>query len=367
MAKKKIRYALVGAGWIAQSAVLPAFKNAKKNSELVALVSDDPKKRKRLGSKLKVKTYSYDEYDACLTSGEIDAVYISLPNHLHRDYVVRAAEAGIHVLCEKPLAMNEDQASEMVDVCRRNGVRLMTAYRLHFDEANLRAIQLVKSGKIGEPRFYDSVFSMQAVEGNYRLKEDCGGGPLLDLGIYCINAARYLFREEPTEVIAFSATGSDKRFKEVEEMVSATLRFPGEKLATFTCSFGAASTAHFQVVGTKGNLVLDGAFDFENKMTEYLKVGSAEKKKKVYGKRDQFAPELMHFSDCVIKGKDPEPSGEEGLNDVRIMQAIYESIGKGTKVTISGLAEARHPDQRQQRKAPPVRALHLVNADEPAR
>ncbi|HEY3914665.1 MAG TPA: Gfo/Idh/MocA family oxidoreductase, partial [Verrucomicrobiae bacterium] len=251
----KIRYAVVGLGHIAQNAVLPAFAHAGKNSVLTALVSDDATKLRAMSRDYDVEhLFSYDDYDVCLRSGEIDAVYIALPNNMHREYCVRAARAGIHVLCEKPLAPTEDDCHEMIRACTDNGVSLMAAYRLHFERGNLEAIEIVKSGKLGEPRIFNSVFTQQVTGGNTRIKSRYDQEPLYDVGIYCINAARYLFREEPTEVMCFTAKGKDPRFRDVEEMDAAILRFPGDRLANFVCSFGAADTAEYTVVGTRGRL-----------------------------------------------------------------------------------------------------------------
>ena len=178
---RKIRYAVVGLGYISQAAVLPAFAHARRNSQLTALVSDDPQKREELSKRYGVElVYDYDRYDECLASGEVDAVYIALPNHMHRDFAVRAAEAGKHILCEKPLAVTEEECEDMIQAAERWGVRLMTAYRLHFDRANLEAIEIVRSGKLGEARVFDSVFTMQVKdEDNIRLNPpDQGGGPV---------------------------------------------------------------------------------------------------------------------------------------------------------------------------------------------
>jgi glucose-fructose oxidoreductase len=235
MPKKRIRYAVVGLGHIAQVAVLPAFGNARRNSRLAALVSGDPVKLDALGKKYGVdRLYTYEQYDECLKSGEVDAVYIALPNSLHCEYAVRAARAGLHVLCEKPLAVTEEECERMARAASEAGVKLMTAYRLHFERANLEAVEIVRSGRIGEPRLFNSTFGTPVVPGNIRVKRALGGGVLYDIGIYCINAARSLFRDEPVEVSAVTAGTLD----EVEESVSAVLRFPNERLATFTASFG---------------------------------------------------------------------------------------------------------------------------------
>src|SRR5687767_2033514 len=151
--KKKVRYAVVGLGHIAQVAVLPAFRNASKNSELVALISSDSKKLRELGRRYRVPIEaSYEQYEAVLRSGDIDAVYIALPNNMHCDYTVCAANAGVHVLCEKPLAVTESECKQMIAACKRNHVKLMTAYRLHFEKSNLEAVRIASSGKIGELR-----------------------------------------------------------------------------------------------------------------------------------------------------------------------------------------------------------------------
>ena len=182
---EKVRYAVVGLGHIAQVAVLPAFAHAE-NSELTALVSDDPEKLEKLGRKYKVtRRYSYEQFEECLGSGAVDAVYIALPNHLHREYTERAARGGVHVLCEKPLAVTEEDCLSMIRVAEENRVKLMVAYRLHFEEANLKAIDLVQSGKLGDPRLFDSVFTMTVKDGDIRLNpRELGGGTLYDIGVY---------------------------------------------------------------------------------------------------------------------------------------------------------------------------------------
>jgi predicted dehydrogenase len=364
--KKKIRYAVVGLGYIAQIAVLPAFANAKKNSELAALVSDDPEKLSTLSQKYNVNsTYSYEEYDQCLRSGEIDAVYIALPNHLHHEYTVRAAQAGIHVLCEKPMAVTDVECIEMIRACDESRAKLMIAYRLHFDKANLAAIEVVRSGKIGEPRIFNSVFTMQVVdEDNIRLKSTTGGGTVYDIGIYCLNAARYLFQDEPVEVIAATANSGDARFSEVEEMTSAVLRFPGDRLASFTCSFGAADVSSYEIVGTEGSLRLDPAYEYAGELKYTLKVKGKERER-TFPQRDQFGPELLYFSNCVLTDEEPEPSGLEGLTDVRIIQAIYESAETRRPVRLE-LAKESYPDQSQEISAPAVKEPELVKAASPS-
>jgi predicted dehydrogenase len=361
--KQKVRYAVVGLGHIAQVAVLPAFAHASRNSLLTALVSDDPQKLKTLSRAYNVRlTYSYDEYDKCLRSGEVDAVYIALPNNLHREYSVRAARAGIHVLCEKPMAITEGDCIAMIRAAQKNRVRLMIAYRLHFEAANMKAVKIVSSGRLGEPRIFNSVFSMQVKKGNIRTQEDLGGGTLYDIGIYCINAARYLFREEPTEVVAFSAAGDDKRFEEVDEMTSAILRFPKNRLAVFTSSFGAADASFYQVIGTRGTLRVDPAYEYAMRLKQEVTV-NGKRKSRNFRMRDQFAPELIYFSDCIINNREPEPSGLEGLADVRIIRALYRSAQNGRPVELRGFVRKKRPTVKQEIRRPAVKKPPLIHAE----
>jgi len=363
--RPKIRYAVVGLGYIAQAAVLPAFRNAG-NSELAALVSDDPEKLKKLGRKYGVeRRYSYDAYDACLASGEIDAVYIALPNSMHREYTVRAAQAGIHVLCEKPMAVTEGECRDMRRAASQGGVRLMIAYRLHFDRANLTAVELARSGRIGEPRIFHSIFTMQVRdEDNIRLKRALGGGTLYDIGIYCINAARYLFRDEPEEVLAFSASSGDPRFAEVDELTSAVLRFPGARLASFACSFGTSDAGSYDLVGTKGSLRLDHAYEYAAPTTLTSKIGGRERKKS-FAKRDQFGPELVYFSDCVRSGREPEPDAREGVADVRVIRALYESARTRRPVRLEAFEKEDRPGKEQRIDRPGIEEPRMVHAESP--
>ncbi|MEH2248133.1 Gfo/Idh/MocA family oxidoreductase [Nostoc sp.] len=371
--KHKIRYAVVGLGWFAQEAALPSFVHAE-NSELVALVSDDPIKSEELSKKYGIKhTYSYEKYEDCLTSGEVDAVYIALPNQLHCDYTVRAANQAIHVLCEKPMAITEQECEAMIKAANDNNVKLMIAYRLHLEEANLQAIETVRSKQIGEPRIFNSVFTQQVEEGNIRLRDVTGGGTLYDIGIYCINAARYLFQDEPIEVFAVAASNGEQRFNEVEEMTSIILRFPNERLATFTCSFGGASVSTYQIVGTQGDLLVEPAYAWQGELKHYLTI-NGETQERTFADHDQLAAEFTYFSDCILQDKDPEPSGTEGLIDVSIIQALYQSIETGKFVQIQtrdacgGKVRHQRPTSAQIIERPPAEETpDLIHAATPSK
>ena len=360
---KKIRYAVVGLGHIAQVAVLPAFKRARRNSELVALVSGDSDKLKQLGEKYGVeKRYLYSEFEDCLRRSEVDAIYIATPNSYHRNIMETAAKYGVHVLCEKPMAVTAEDCLSMINEAEKNNIQLMVAYRLHFQSANLRAIHLAHSKKIGDLKVFNSVFTFQIKDShNIRLEEvEKGGGPLYDIGIYCINAARHLFKSEPTEVFAMAANTRDSRFKHVDESVSCVLKFPEGRIANFTVSFGTFASADFDLIGTKGRLRLEKAYEYATTMSLKL----YEDKKVIirkYPKRDQFAPEILHFSDCINKKKKPEPSGEEGLADVKVIEALLLSLDLGSPITLDEINKKTRSGEGQKVTKPSFIRPKLFN------
>lgn len=364
----KIRYAVVGLGWFAQAAILPAFDHATENSELAALVSSDETKLHELGERYHVRhRVTYQGYQDLLESGEIDAVYLALPNHLHKDYAVQAAEAGIDVLCEKPMAVTAEECEEMIRVAQDNETKLMVAYRLHFEEANLKAIDLVHSGKLGEPRLFSSVFSSEVTnEDDIRLNPvEKGGGTVYDLGVYCINAARYLFRDEPIEAVAFTESRKgDPRFADADEITAAVLRFPGHRIATFATSFGASDLDSYRVLGTEGHLTVQPAYEFKTALRHHLEVGD-EVHDEEFPERDQIAPEILYFSDCILNDREPEPNGYEGLADVRIVEALYRSAREGKAVRLEPLTKEERPDLSMEIRRPAPGHQELVHAEGP--
>lgn len=362
-----IRYAVVGLGWIAQAAVLPAFQNARRNSALAALVSGDERKRRVLADRHgAARAVHYDDYEALLDSGEVDAVYIALPNHLHREYAVRAAEAGVHVLCEKPMAPSSEQCLDMIRAAEQNDVRLMVAYRLHLEAGNLAAVRRAREGRIGEPRIFTSLNTQSVEEGDVRLVEtEKGGGPLFDVGIYCVNAARYLFGAEPLSVWAAPGESGDTRFGASEEAAVAVLGFPGGRLATFAVSFNAAQVSTFRLVGTEGELTLEPAYAFKGGRTLRLARTGEQQEEERFPDGDQFGPQLLYFSDRILAGEEPEPSGREGLTDVRILEALHGSLASGQPVELDIEPRERRPEDLSPLGCPPVEEPELVHASDP--
>jgi len=360
-----IRYGVVGLGHIAQVAVLPAFAHASRNSQLTAIVSGDRTKRRELTRRYRLDhAFSYEKFKECLRV--VDAVYIALPNSMHSEYAVRAARAGVHVLCEKPMAVTVDECRRMIAACRTAGVKLMVAYRLHFEALNLAAIDLARSGRLGDLKFFTSSFSMTVRRGDIRTKRGYGGGTLFDIGIYCINAARNLFRAEPTEVSAMSVNSGLTTLSEIDETTAATLRFGDDHVASFVTSFNADDVAAYRIVGTKGHLHADPAYEYAEGLEYTVTIDGRTIRKRVR-KHDQFAAELLYFSDCIRNDREPEPSGEEGLQDVRIVQALYESAKRGRPVRIRPFVKARRPTGRQRIIRPGITKPTLIKVQSASR
>jgi len=361
---RQIRYALIGAGNIAQVAVLPAFAHAQ-NSKLVAIASSDPGKREALKARYGLAHASdYDHLEALLAEAEVDAVYIALPNHLHRAFTERAARAGVHVLCEKPMAASVEDCEAMIRACDEADVKLMIAYRLHFEAANLGAIELARSGKLGAPRILSALLTQQARGGDIRTRAEVGGGALLDAGVYCINAARYLFGEEPTEVFGYADVDPDPRFQGVDATTLALLRFPGGGLAQIGCSQAVAAVSSFRIVGEKGDLRVDPAFGYATERRHHLTV-DGETRERTFAQQDQFAPELIYFSDCILEDREPEPSGIEGLADVRVIDAIARSVAAGRSVKLRRFEKSPRPSRAQLITRPAIEPPEPVNAPSP--
>lgn len=330
----------MGLGEFATKQLIPAFGVCKK-SKLVALVSGHPAKARRIADEYGVDPqhiYNYENYDTLRDNPEVDVIYIVLPNSLHADFTIRGARAGKHIMCEKPMATNVKDCEAMIVACQKAGKKLMIGYRAQYEPFNLKAIELAQSGALGKLKSitadHGRILDPSKPLDKWRAqKELAGGGSLMDIGIYSLQAARYLTGEEPIEVSALiHSTPNDPRFKEVEETVHFTLRFPSGVLANCTSSYGYHDTKRFQVFGAEKTLTLDPATDYyEHKLILEGEDGKQELKIK---EENQFALEIDHMSECILENKTPKTPGEEGLQDVKLMMAIYESAAKGKPVKI---------------------------------
>ena len=349
---KPVRYAVVGAGWISQEAFMPAIPQVE-NSKITAIVTGNRDAAEKLGAFYGIENlYGYDDYDRMLADDVVDAVYVALPNSLHADFAVRAMTAGKHALVEKPLAISEAECLAMIRAAKENGVYLMTAYRLHCEPATVEVLERIRAGEIGEPKVFSSTFSFQSPDTNHRLKGEHWGGPLQDIGVYCLNAVRHVFSDEPVEVHAMKVHGKgDPRFAEVEGTMAVTLRFPEDRLAQFTISFEGGDTDSYRVIGTEGVIDVERGYRFETSPQLSILRGSEVE---IFEPEDtdHFGAQTAYFSDCIQSGTPPEPDGAEGLADVQIMLAIEAAAKTGQPQKVQVAPRPVHPSREMVRIVP---------------
>lgn len=359
---KTVRYAVVGGGWISQAAFMPAVVQTG-NSTMTALVTGDPEKARALGETYGLTTFSYERYGEALASGLFDAVYLALPNGMHRDYAVPALEAGIHVLLEKPMATSVAECEAIIAAAERGSAKLMLAYRLHFEPGTLDAIERVRRGEIGEPLAFTATFGQHVSTENHRAHQGYWAGPVPDMGTYPINAVRNLFADEPIAVHAHGARRPGSAY-DFHGTVAVTLLFPGDRLAQFTVSYETDSVDAYRIVGTEGDLLMSPGFTFGQGLAGRLTRNGASEALS-YPSVDQFGAETRYFSDCILNDRVPEPDGEEGLADTRILAAIERALETGRAQVLPPLRRRTRPDASQRIALPEIATPGLVNAAKP--
>jgi predicted dehydrogenase len=341
---RRVGVAVVGLGRLAVEEIIPAFGQAK-HAKLAGLVSGTPDKAAALARQYGVRpesVYAYQDFDRLRDNPEIDIVYIVLPNSMHREYVVRAARAGKHVLCEKPMATSSAECREMIDACRQAGRKLMIAYRCQYEPHHRMLIRMARERQLGAVKLIEATNTQNMGDPEqWRLKRAmAGGGSMPDIGIYCLSLARYVTGEEPVEVFAsISSTPNDARFREVEETVEFLLRFPSGVLAKLGASYGLHEARRARVYAEQGWIDLDPAFAYEGlRMRVGRREGRAESIAELrLAEANQFALELDHMAECVRGNREPHTAGEEGLQDHLLMEAIYQSARTGAPVSLPRL------------------------------
>ena len=325
-----LRFAVVGLGDISDLFMRACSQSVK--CKVTGLVSGHaeakaPKYQTLYGISPQ-SVYSYGDFDEIAHNKEIDAVYIGLPNSMHAEYTIRAAEAGKHVLCEKPMAISSAECQTMIAACNGARVKLMIAYRVHYDPMWIRIRELARNGSIGEIQGFQGGFYGQKAEGWRLDRKLSGGGSLLDLGIYPLNAIRWISGEEPASYTAqVSTLIKGQRFASVEESVECTMKMPSGILCSTGSSYGEDGGAYLSIDGTKGSLVVKPAYSYEGlKFTGQTTQGPLDETSP--GKSPyQFTLEADHFADCVRNNTAPLTGGEEGLKDLVAIEAIYRTAG----------------------------------------
>lgn len=336
---RRVGFAIVGLGRLALGEILPAF-NECKLARPVALVSGSPEKARAVAAQYGTEAvYGYDEMHLLADNPAVQAVYLVTPNGLHAEHLRAAAKAGKHVLSEKPMANNAEQARQMIADCEQAAVKLMVAYRCQYELFNREAARLVQSGELGQARVIEaSNTQVQGPAGQWRLDAAlAGGGALPDIGLYCLNGVRAMLGEDPIEVYAQVVNPQgDPRYAEVEETISFMLRFPSGAIANCSTSYGAHESKDLRIHLEKAKIDVENAFAYRGQRLQIAhRHGTAEAVDEIrLGAKNQFALEIDHFADCILNGKQPNTPGEEGLQDHLLMEAIYRSARENRPVAI---------------------------------
>ena len=337
---RPLGYAIVGLGLYGLDVIIPQFANCA-HSRLAAVVSGDPAKARRVAAEHGLperSIYGYADFDRIRDNPDVDIVYVCLPNSMHAEYVIRAARAGKHVMCEKPMAVSVAECEAMIAACKAAKRKLMIGYRCHFEPFNLEAMRLARAGVAGKIRYVRSEHGfVQGDPSRWRLKRALsGGGSLMDMGVYSLQAARYMTGEEPVAVQALESTDrTDPRFHEVEDQIDWQLLFPSGAVAACKSMY-SANQNRIIAMGDRGRIELEPATRYDG---NHMWTGRDGREQEITSPppgpgKTQFAGQLDHLADCIVTGREPIVSGEEGLRDMRIVEAIYRSAREGRTIRL---------------------------------
>jgi D-xylose 1-dehydrogenase (NADP+, D-xylono-1,5-lactone-forming) len=319
---RKIKWGILSTAQIAMEQLIPAIQRSE-NGEVYAIASSSGK-AKKVAEQLQIPI-SYESYDELLADPEVDAVYIPLPNNLHHEWTIKAANAKKHVLCEKPAALNAEQVAEMMFACKQNGVIFMEAFMYRFHPQHQKVKELLQENAIGDVKAMRTFFSffIEDREGNIRMNPQLGGGALFDIGCYCINSLRYILEEEPLTLKVLVEPSTDG----VDTSAAGVLLFPNNVLATLVCSFDATFKGEYEIVGTKGTICVPYAYRPDLHSGQgIVQLYKEDEEIEFTIKADQYQLEVEHFANCILTNRQPDYSGENTLNNMRVIESLLRQI-----------------------------------------
>ena len=330
--RKKLGFALCGLGSLSTHQIAPALQKTA-NCRLAGIITGTPAKAAKWKAEYGIpdkNIYDYDSMHRMADNPDIDVVYVVTPNALHLDYALLAARAGKHVFCEKPMEISVARCRQMIDAVKAAGRVLGIGYRCRFEPNHLELIRIARSRELGRLKVIDAHFGFPIIPGVWRLKRAlAGGGPLMDVGIYCLNATRYITGEEPVSVSAMVTRGDADRFAEVEESVTWQAKFPSGTVSHCSSSYNTAPLGYVRAFAERGWFGLEPAFNYDG-----IHGMRSDGKPIDLPSGDQFATEMDDFAECVLTGQPTRVPGEEGLRDVRLMMSIYEAAQRGQTVEL---------------------------------
>ncbi len=330
--EKKLGVALVGLGSYSTNQLAPGLEKCSK-CYLAGIVTGTPEKAEKWKAKYNIpdkNIYNYQTFDQIADNKDIDIIYVVLPNSMHHEFVIRAAKAGKHVITEKPMAISVKQCREMIDAAKKANVRLFVGYRLHFEPFNMEAARIGQSKEFGKVKIIESASGFKSGDPKqWRLRKDlAGGGAMMDVGIYAIQGARYCTGEEPISVTAQEFKTDPIKFKEVDETIFWQMEFPSGAVSNSATSY-ASQLERLYLSAENGWLELRPAFGYGPIM------GKTHKGPLDLPVVHHQAYQFDGMATCILENKPSNADGEEGLRDMKVIEAIYESIRTGKKVKIA--------------------------------
>jgi predicted dehydrogenase len=328
---KKLSIALVGLGYYAEYQLAPAIQQSQ-HWTLGGIVTGTPAKAEKWKKQYSLadkNIYNYDTFDKIAQNKDIDVVYVVLPNSMHHEFVIRAAKAGKHVICEKPMAISVKECEEMIAACKKANVKLSIGYRLHFEPFNKEAMRVGQQKVFGNVKIVESSFGFKIGDPTqWRMKKAlAGGGAMMDVGVYAIQASRYVTGEEPVAVTAQEYKTDPVKFKDVDETIFWQLEFPSGAVANSMTTYGSSVERLF-ISAERGWLELNPAYGYGPL------AGKTHEGPLNLPIVNHQAMQLDDFARCIFENRQSSVSGEEGLKDMKVVEAIYKSIATGTKVKI---------------------------------
>ncbi|WP_143833772.1 Gfo/Idh/MocA family protein [Oceanobacillus senegalensis] len=335
---KQVRWGILSTAKIAQNELIPAFKRAANAKVTGIATSSGIEKAKAVAEQFDIEK-TYDSYEKLLDDPEIDGVYIPLPNHLHKKWVMEAARKKKHILCEKPAALNAEDVLEMKQVCEEEGVLFMEGFMYYFHPQHKRVREIIESGEIGEVKFIRSAFSFNLAqkENNIKMIPEKGGGSIYDVGCYSIHAIRNILQAEPNTVHVHAV--KDPEYQ-VETDVVSYLTFPGGVRAVFDVSFGLSKRSEYEVIGTEGRIMVPRAFRpdwFGGDGIIVVEKGNFSKTETISVGTDQYRNEVEHISHAILDKyslKDLEHDFENTVNNAKVLDACFKSIELEKKINV---------------------------------
>jgi predicted dehydrogenase len=330
--RKKLGFALCGLGNLSTHQIAPALQKTA-NCRLAGIITGTPAKAAKWKAEYGIpdkNIYDYDSMHRIADNPDIDVVYVVTPNALHLDYALLAARAGKHVFCEKPMEISVARCRQMIDAVKAAGRVLGIGYRCRFEPNHLELMRIARSREFGRLKVIDAHFGFPIIPGVWRLKRAlAGGGPLMDVGIYCLDATRYLTGEEPVSVSAVVTRGEAGTFAEVEESVTWQAKFPSGTISHCSSSYNTAPLGYVRAIAERGWFGLEPAFNYDG-----IHGMRSDGKPIDLPAGDQFATEMDDFAECVLTGRPTRVPGEEGLRDVSLMMSIYEAAQRGHAIEL---------------------------------